>query len=142
MNDDEKLKYFDTLFSSGNLVPGIALKWAKDNNIQFQNVGVNDYFDLLLLMAGKSRGKLPGQRITNKQFTDFKKELWDSVEWNPYILRVGQVLRLYNKRFTGNEYVIDALNPLGFDVHNRRMPQYKFKDLDYDSIDKIQRFNL
>lgn len=141
MNDNiemEKLKYFDDLFSSGGqIIQGEAIKWAKQNNVVFQDITVDDYFELLLAIAGLSKNDL-----TAKQWRDFKKEMWLGVKWGPELLRVGQVVRLYNKRFTGNLYVITQLDPLGFNVYNRRLPQYRFQDLDYSSIDKIVNFNL
>ena len=138
MNDLEKLQYFDAIFTSGNkLIPGTALHWAERSNIQYSNVTVDDYFEILLAMAGLSK-----QDLTTKQWTDFKDELWKGVKWGSELLRVGQVVRLYNKRYTGNLYVITQLDPLGFNVYNRRLPQYRFNDLDYSSIDKIINFNL
>jgi hypothetical protein len=132
MNNTQKLQYFDNLFTSGNLIPGAAIAWARRNNFIVRNV--NDYFKLLL--------KMSGTKTTPKKFREFKNKMWKEVEFSKDNLRLGQVLKLVNKRFTGNQYVITALNPLGFDVYNQRLPRYKFQDLDYDSIDKILNFNL
>ena len=138
MNDLQKLKYFDNLFSSGGqIIKGEAIKWIKKNNIGFRKIKVDDYFELLLIIAGTSRRQLTGQ-----QWKDFKNEMWKGVKWNPKLLKIGQVVRLYNERFTGNLYVITQLDPLGFNVYNRRLPQYQFNDLDYSSIDKIINFNF
>lgn len=133
---NEKLKYFDDLFSSGGqIIRGAAVDWARQHNVSIRTV--DDYFKLLLIIAGISRNDLTG-----KQWRDFKQEMWKGVQWGPELLRVGQILRLYNRRFTGNQYVITRLDPLGFNVYNRRLPQYRFNDLDYSSIDKILVFNL
>lgn len=138
MNDLEKLQYFDAIFTSGNkLIPGAAIAWIQQNNVQYRNVTVDDYFEILLDMTGLSR-----KDLTTKQWTDFKDELWKGVKWGSELLRIGQVVRLYNKRYAGNLYVITQLDPLGFNVYNRRLPQYRFNDLDYSSIDKIINFNL
>lgn len=138
MNDLEKLQYFDALFTSGGkLIPSTAIKWVQRNNVQYRNVTVDDYFEILLKMAGLSK-----RELSAKQWSDFKEEMWKGVRWGPELLRIGQVVRLYNKRYTGNLYVITQINPLGFNVHNRRLPQYRFNDLDYSSIDKIINFNL
>ena len=138
MNDIQKLKYFDNLFSSGGqIIKGEAIKWAKRNNVRFNDITVDDYFELLLQIAGSSK-----EELTARQWKEFKEELWKGVKWSPELLKVGQVLCLYNKNFTGNRYVITRLGRLGFDVYNRRLPQYRFNDLDYSSIDKILIFNL
>jgi hypothetical protein len=138
MNDTQKLKYFDDLFSSGGqIIKGEAVKWARQNNVNFRNITVDDYFELLLAIIGLSKNDL-----TQKQWEDFKEELWKGIEWGPELLKVGQVVRLINKRFTCNLYVITQLDPLGFNVYNRRLAQYRFNDLDYSSIDKIIDFNF
>ena len=138
MNNRQKLAYYDKLFTSGNnLVPRAALDWARANNVRYNNITADDYFELLLVMSGTSKNNL-----TPRQFRDFKDVLWQDVEYSKELLKVGQVLRLKNKRFTGNQYVITRLTGKGFDVHNRRQPQYRFEDLDYSSIDKILVFNL
>jgi len=122
------LEYFDLIFSSdGQIIPGVAVKWATKKGITVNTF--DDYFKVLL--------KMSNLKLSKSQFEKFKNQMWKGVKWSPYLLKVGQVVRLYNKRFTGNRYVITALHPLGFDVYNQRLPQYRFSDLDYDSIDRI-----
>lgn len=129
---ENKLKYFDALFTSGPLPKGVAVKYARRNGIQVEDV--NDYFNLLLDMFGITPADI--------NMTDFKREIWDLVRFNKKVLRVGQIVRLVNKRFTGNRYRILALYDRGFDVENTRLPKYKFYDLDYNSIEKILNFQL
>jgi len=124
------LKYFDKLFTSGPLPKGIAIKYATENDITVNTV--NDYFQLLLDMFGVDR------RTINMQ--EFRDEMWSLVKFNKNILRLGQIVRLVNRRFTGNRYRIIGLHSRGFDVENVAQPKYKFYDLDYDSIDRILQF--
>lgn len=125
-----RLKYFDRLFTTGPLVRNVAVDYAKDNNIRVTTI--DDYFRLILEMVGAD--------ADNVDMDEFAQEMWNLVVFNKNVLRVGQIVRLVNKRYTGNLYRILALHNRGFDVENIRLPKYKFYDLDYDSIDKIIRF--
>jgi hypothetical protein len=125
-----RLKYFDQLFTTGPLVRNVAVKYAKNNNIQVDTL--DDYFRLVLEIVDVDPD--------NIDMDEFAQEMWSLVVFNQNVLRVGQIVRLVNKRFTGNLYRILALHNRGFDVENIRLPKYKFYDLDYNSIDKIIRF--
>ena len=122
-----RLKYFDKLFTSGPLIRNIAVDYAKDNNIRVTTF--NDYFLLVLDMVGVDPNEV--------DMDEFAREMWGMVVFSKDVLRVGQIVRLVNKRFTGNRYRILALHNKGFDVENVQKPKYKFYDLDYNSIDKI-----
>jgi hypothetical protein len=122
-----RLKYFDRLFTSGPLIRNVAVEYAKDNNIRVDTF--DDYFRLVLEMVDIDPNDV--------NMDEFAQEMWKMVVFNKNVLRVGQIVRLVNKRFTGNRYRILALHNKGFDVENVQKPKYKFYDLDYDSIDKI-----
>jgi len=109
-------------------VPGTVSKWAEKNG--FSIASFDDYIDVLLKMVGNpyiSRDR-------------FKQELWKRVNFTKKKVADGQVVRLVNKRFTGNLYVITRRTNRGFDAYNQALPQYHFTDLDYDSIAEIVSF--
>ena len=114
-----RLKYFDRLFTSGPLIRNVAVEYAKDNNIRVDTF--DDYFRLVLEMVDIDPNDV--------NMDEFAQEMWKMVVFNKNVLRVGQIVRLVNKRFTGNRYRILALHNKGFDVENVQKPKYKFYDL-------------
>ena len=99
---------------------------------RFPSQKISTFTQFMKLLAKQKRKRY------NKKFVD---DMWKTATFNNDTIKPGYLLRLKNKRFTGNVYKVTKVYGKGFDCINYKLKYFKFENLDYDSIDRVLSFD-